>query len=119
VNSSMLEEQSLFDEADLPDLPVDETTILKRPEPIEPENDANDFSEDFELIEELIGTESTMKIAKAFAGSTIYVPKNISKNKTYCDIRRKYRAGATYRELSGEYNYTETHIRNIIHRGKK
>jgi hypothetical protein len=75
-----------------------------------------DWSEDFELIESIVGIDAAFKIAEAFAGSTIYIPKNILAAKIYYDIRKKFNSGASYRELSVEYGYTETHIRNIIHR---
>jgi hypothetical protein len=76
----------------------------------------NDWSGDFEQLEELIGTEAAWKIAEVFAGSTIYIPKSVLTNKNYFDIRKKYKAGSSYRELSIEFGYTETHIRNIIHK---
>jgi Mor family transcriptional regulator len=77
-----------------------------------------DWSDDFEQIEDLIGADAAWKIAEVFAGSTIYIPKSILINKNYFDIRRKYKKGSTYRELSIEFGYSETHIRNIIHKNK-
>jgi len=103
--------QSLFS-----DLPEPEP---KKPEPSEvPQIDEADTG-DFEQLADLIGTEAAWKIAEVFAGSTIYIPKSILTNKNYFDIRRKYKAGSSYRELSVEFGYTETHIRNIIHRKKE
>ena len=109
------EEKNLFD--DLPEV-SDNATDMKKPELLEQPplgDDKTDWS-DFELIEELVGSEAAWKIAEAFAGSTIYISKNILTNRTYHDIRKKFRSGSSYRELSGEYGYTETHIRNIIHK---
>jgi len=75
------------------------------------------MSDDFELIEDMIGTENAFKIAEAFAGSNIYIPKKILIRKNHHNIRKKYKAGSTYHELSVKYGYTTTHIRNIIHVG--
>jgi Mor family transcriptional regulator len=77
-----------------------------------------DWGGDFEQLADLIGEEAAWKIAEVFAGSTIYIPKSILTNKTYFDIRRKYKKGMSYRELSVMFGYTETHIRNIIHKNK-
>ena len=101
-------EQELF--KDLP------STELSEQQPIG--DDITDWS-DFELLEDLIGPEAAWKIAEAFAGSALYIPKSILTNKSHHDIRRKFKAGTTFRELSIEYGYTEAHIRNIVHKGKK
>jgi len=107
VTDSLLE-RNLFD-----DLPSDVNNNVTEQSPIGA--DRTDWS-DFELIEDLVGSEAAWKIAEAFAGSTLYIPKNILTNRDYHDIRKKFKDGSTYRELSGEYGYTETHIRNIIHK---
>ncbi|MDR3019882.1 MAG: hypothetical protein LBU66_03145 [Treponema sp.] len=88
--------------------------LMAEPSPIE--EFPVDLSGDFEQLEGLIGTEAAYKIAEAFAGTTIYIPKHILTIKNYNLIRKKFKAGSTYRELSIEFNYTETHIRNIIHK---
>ena len=80
------------------------------------ENIKNDWSEVFEQLESLIGYEAVLKIAEVFAGTTIYIPKNIITFKNYHEIRKEYKDGATYRGLSVKYGYTEMHIRNIIHK---
>jgi Mor family transcriptional regulator len=106
-------EQGLFDDLQYAS-PVVETKTTESPI-----NEAADWGGDFEQLEDLIGTESAWKVAGAFAGSTIYIPKGIFTNKNYFDIRKKYKAGSSYRELAIEFGYTETHIRNIIHRKKE
>ena len=93
----------------------DETETQK---PEVPQIDKDDWSGDFEQLEDLIGEEAAWKIAEVFAGSTIYIPKSILTNKNYYDIRRKYKKGMSYRELAVMFGYTETHIRNIIHKNK-
>jgi len=112
--SDSFPEQNLFD-----DLQNSKDGIeLKKTEPSEvPQIDEadSDWRDDFEQLEDLIGAEAAWKIAEVFAGSTIYIPKSILTNKNYFDIRRKFKAGSSYRELAVEFGYTETHIRNIIH----
>jgi len=110
--SNPLLEQNLFD--DLQDGKVNIGT--KEPELSEPQETGYD---DFEQLEDLIGTDAAWKIAEVFAGSTIYIPKSILTNKNYLNIRRKYKNGSSYRELSLEFGYTESHIRNIIHSKKE
>jgi hypothetical protein len=115
--SDSLIEQELFD--DPPKNANNTATSIKTTELLEPPPTFGDIGtdwSDFELIEDLIGSGAAWKIAEAFAGSNIYIPKSILTNKNYLEIRRKFKAGATYREISVEYGYTETHIRNIIHR---
>jgi len=112
--SNPLLEQNLFE--DLQDSKSDTEPKLSEPQSDEVEADWND---DLEQLEDLIGTEAVLKIANVFAGSTIYIPKSILTNKNYFDIRRKYKNGSSYRELSLEFGYTESHIRNIIHQKKE
>ena len=88
-------------------------------EPPQIEETKTDCLDDFEQLEELIGPEAAWKMAEVFAGSTLYIPKNILTARNHYNIRRKFKAGSTYRELSLEYGYTETHIRNIILKNKQ
>ena len=73
-------------------------------------------NEDYETIWELIGAESAHKLAEAFGGSNVYIPKNIVVDKTQTEIKKAYKDGKSYRELSAKHGYSVTHIRNIIHR---
>ena len=116
MSDPLLDQNSLFD-----DLPDDKSvTEPKETKPSEPQiNEEADWSGDFEQLEELIGTEAAWKIAQVYAGSTIYIPKSILTNKNYYDIRKAYKNGSSYRELSLKYGYTESHIRNIIHQKKE
>ena len=109
-------EQSLFD--DLPETKGTDTALrkLQTLELPQIEDVGSYWSDDFEQLEDLIGSEAALKVAEVFAGSTIYIPKNILINKNYHHIRKKFKAGSSYRELSLEFGYTETHIRNIIHK---
>jgi Mor family transcriptional regulator len=75
-------------------------------------------NEDFELIQELIGAEVARKLAEAFGGSSVYIPKNAAIAEHYRRIRQEFYNGATYRELAVRYGYTKSHIRRIIHRKK-
>jgi len=83
--------------------------------PETPAGESEKWSPDFELIVELIGSAAALRIAEAFAGSSIYIPKTVLRQREHLEIRRAYKAGATYRELGLKYGYTETHIRNILH----
>jgi len=105
-------ERLLFD--DLPE--GNAGPALASPSP--PADEPAEWSDDFDLIVELVGTKAAFRIAEAFAGSSVYIPKTIMKHKEYHEIRGRHRAGATYKELSGKYGYTETHIRNIVHTKK-
>ena len=112
-------EKSLFD-----DLPVTHNRkklkeAVEQVEVQEADETQPDWSDDYELLESIAGPEMALKIAKEFSGSTIYIPKNIITFRIYKKIKQRYKAGASYRELSLEYGYTETHIRNIIHRKKQ
>jgi len=110
-------EKSLFDEL----LTTNEnTTGTETQEPLKQNEDIKvDWNEAFEQLESLIGYDEALKIAEVFAGTAIYIPKNIITFKNYHDIRKEYKAGATYRALSVKYGYTETHIRNIVHKKER
>jgi Mor family transcriptional regulator len=70
-------------------------------------------------LRELLGNEQAEKVANYFSGSLVYFSKNIIITRKYHEIRKAFGKGATYRDLSVKYGYTETHIRRIIHkRGK-
>jgi Mor family transcriptional regulator len=73
--------------------------------------DAND---DFKLLKEIVGQELTVKIVEEFAGSFIYIPKNILTTKKHLEILEGYKSGKNYRELSLMSGYSENYIRNII-----
>jgi Mor family transcriptional regulator len=75
-------------------------------------------NEDYETIQELIGAEGARKLAKAFGGSNIYIPKNVIADEAQAEIRKAYKEGKSYRELSVKYGYSVAHIRYIIHRKK-
>jgi len=112
--NNILAEPSLFDE---PLVTSETVTGIKTQELSESNEDIKaDWNETFEQLESLIGFDTALKIAEVFAGTTIYIPKNIITFKNYHAIRKEYKAGSSYRALSVKYGYTETHIRNIIHK---
>jgi Mor family transcriptional regulator len=82
------------------------------------ENDI-DSDDDFEQLKNIIGKEKSICVVEFFAGSNIYIPKSAQTVESYQAIRKEYKDGANYRELSVKYGYTERHIRNIIHRKKR
>jgi hypothetical protein len=73
-------------------------------------------NEVFGELRELLGNEQAEKVADYFSGSLVYFSKNIAIARKYQEIRKAFREGATYRDLSIGYGYTETHIRNIVHK---
>lgn len=70
----------------------------------------------FETLNSLIGPEHTTKVIELFEGQGVYINKSMTRKRTYESIRKDYKTGSTYRALSLRYGYTETHIRNIIHK---
>lgn len=75
-----------------------------------------DNDENFEQLEQLLGIDALNRLVDGYAGSNLYIPKRWSDALRYRAIRKEYQDGKTYKELSIRYGYTETHIRNIIHK---
>jgi len=67
----------------------------------------------FELLKELLGTETALRVAESFAGTALYIPKSVITAERHRLIRKEFREGASYRELSIRYGYSDTHIRSI------
>jgi hypothetical protein len=76
-------------------------------------------NEVLEELRDLLGNEQAEKVADYFSGSLVYFSKNIAIARKHREIREAYREGAAYRDLGVKYGYTESHIRNIVHRGGK
>jgi Mor family transcriptional regulator len=76
-------------------------------------------SDMFEELEDLLGTEAANRFVDFYSGSNLYTPKSIKIKKKHRKIREEFREGATYRELAMRYEYTEQHIRNIVHRKER
>ncbi|MDR0709630.1 MAG: hypothetical protein LBF77_06160 [Spirochaetaceae bacterium] len=76
----------------------------------------DESTETFEQLREIIGEEPASKVAKAFAGTMVYIPKNIIARNLHKKIKKEFWNGATYKELSKKYDYTERHIRNLVDR---
>jgi len=72
-----------------------------------------DRNNDFELLKELLGPELALRVAEAFAGTALYIPKKIITAERYKAIRQEFQAGASYRQLSIKYGYSISHIREI------
>lgn len=74
-----------------------------------------DLDEEQKKIASLIGMEGFRKLVRAFNGTSIYIPKIESLEKTVRDGRIKEEFdGGNYRELALKYGLTETWIRNIV-----
>jgi Mor family transcriptional regulator len=76
-------------------------------------------TETFEQLREIIGDEQASKVAKTFAGTMLYIPKNIIAKNLHKKIRKEFIDGATYKELGRKYGYTERYIRNLVDRKKE
>ena len=72
-------------------------------------------NEQIEQIVELVGEENAIKICREFAGESVYFPKNVLIYLEHEEIRKEYKNGASYRELSIKYGRTTRQIREIIH----
>jgi Mor family transcriptional regulator len=75
-------------------------------------------NETYEQLADLVGKEAAQRVVESFAGTNLYIPKGISTTTRHELIRKEFKEGATYRELSVKYGYTESHIRNITRREK-
>jgi hypothetical protein len=78
----------------------------------------DESTETFEQLREIIGEEQAGKVAKAFAGTMVYIPKNVIARNLHKKIKEEFRNGATYKELGRKYGYTERYIRNLVDRKK-
>jgi len=74
--------------------------------------DENSF-EIFEQIATVAGEEKAFEICSIFAGEQILFPKAILRLKRNYDIRKEFRQGASYRDLSIRYDLTTRQIRTI------
>ncbi len=73
------------------------------------------LDEEQKTLAELIGLEGFKNLVRAYNGTSIYVPKIESLEKTVRDehIREEF-DGGNYRELALKYGLTEIWIRNIV-----
>lgn len=73
------------------------------------------LDEEQKALAELIGMEAFKKLVKAYNGTSIYIPKVESLEKTVRDemIKEEF-DGGNYRELALKFGLTETWIRNIV-----
>jgi Mor family transcriptional regulator len=75
-----------------------------------------EYGELFEQLESLIGADNALKVIEFFQGENIYFPKRVMLDGLHSEIYAKLKQGASYGELSRDYGYTKTYIRNIQHR---
>jgi Mor family transcriptional regulator len=78
----------------------------------------DESTETFEQLREIIGDEQAGKVAKTFAGTMVYIPKNVIARNLHKKIKKEFWNGATYKELGRKYGYTERYIRNLVDRKK-
>jgi Mor family transcriptional regulator len=79
----------------------------------------DDRNDAFELLKELLGPELALRVADSFAGTALYIPKNIITAERHRAIRKEFQDGADYRALAIRYGYTQSHIRKIVHEKKE
>jgi Mor family transcriptional regulator len=79
----------------------------------------DESTETFEQLRDIIGEEQASRVAKAFAGTMVYIPKNVIAKNLHKKINKEFWDGATYKELSRKYGYTERYIRNLVDRKKE
>ena len=73
------------------------------------------LDEDQKKIAELVGMEGFRNLVRTFGGTSIYIPKVESLEKTVWDQRiREEFDGSNYKELAMRYGLTETWIRSIV-----
>lgn len=75
----------------------------------------DNLEEEQKTLAELIGMDAFRSLVRAFNGTSIYIPKIESLEKTVRDqlIKEEF-DGGNYRELALKYGLTETWIRNIV-----
>ena len=78
-----------------------------------------EINDDFKALAEIVGPKLALKIVRAFAGSMIYIPKNILTARRHSEVMDGYKSGKSYRELSLLSGYSESHVREIISRKNK
>jgi Mor family transcriptional regulator len=73
------------------------------------------LDEEQKTLAELVGIEGFRNLVRTFNGTSIYIPKVESIEKTVRDeaIRDEF-DGSNYRELALKYGLTEVWIRNIV-----
>ena len=75
-----------------------------------------EINDDFKALAEIVGPKLALKIVRSFAGSMIYIPKNILTARRHLEVLDGYKSGKSYRELSLMSGYSESHVREIIGR---
>jgi Mor family transcriptional regulator len=76
-------------------------------------------NEVFEELKDLLGNKQAEKVADYFSGSLVYFSKGIAIARKHREIKKAFLEGTGYRELALKYEYTEQHIRRIVHGGGK
>ena len=101
-----------------PDLFQKQTPEICKDEDEEIEIDDSIFeeSEILDFIRHKFGKKAALEIAREFSGCSVYISKSLLTKINYDLIRTEYREGADYKALAIKYEYSESHIRNIIHK---
>jgi len=67
----------------------------------------------YEELKDIIGPEAAKRLVEYYAGTNIYYPKRIVKKLRNQQIRKEFKDGASYLELTARYGLSEQQIRNI------
>lgn len=71
---------------------------------------------DFACMAEIVGLDNAIEIAKQFGGATIYIPTYASATRYNRNerIKKDYRSGKTYSQISKRFGLSEMAVRKII-----
>ena len=73
----------------------------------------------YEELKTIIGSEAAKRLIEYYSGTTVYYPKRLIKKLRNQQIRKEFKDGAKYGELTLKYGLSEQQIRNITKEKKK
>lgn len=68
----------------------------------------------YEELKDIVGPEAAKRMVESYAGTNIYYPKRIVKKLRNQQIRKDFKDGASYLELTLRYGLSERHVRRIV-----
>lgn len=73
----------------------------------------------FRPVAEIIGEAKALELTRMFGGENIYIPtaETANRHERNENIKKDYRRGRTYSQMSQKYGLSSTTIRNIIASG--
>ena len=67
----------------------------------------------YEELKDIIGPEAAKRLVEYYAGTRVYYPKRNLKILRNHQIRKEFKDGASYLELTSRYGLSDRQIRNI------